>query len=342
MNLQASIAGSATRRSRIGFLGVGWIGRNRMKAMINTGLIDAAVIADVSSDVTKAAQELAPTARLENSFEALLEHDLDAVVIATPSAQHAEQSIQALERGLAVFCQKPLGRTASEVALVVDAARRADRLLGVDLSYRYTDGMRQVRNLIRTGELGSIFAADMIFHNAYGPDKPWFYDKAISGGGCVIDLGVHLVDLALWALDFPMVRKIESAIFDNGHPLVDDGHRVEDYANATIELETGAIIRIACSWRLHAGCDARIQATFHGTQGSAEMRNVNGSFYDFVTERFEGTQTQVLSSPPEEWSGRAASDWAGKLAAGAGFDPACERLIDVAAILDQIYLRAAG
>jgi predicted dehydrogenase len=48
-----------------------------------------------------------------------------------------------------------------------------------------------------------VFAVDLVFHNAYGPDKPWFYDPELSGGGCVMDLGVHLVDLALWSLDFP-------------------------------------------------------------------------------------------------------------------------------------------
>jgi len=81
-------------------------------------------------------------------------------VIATPSALHAEQSFRALERGAAVFCQKPLGRTAAEARSVVDAARAADRLLAVDLSYRFTDGMRRIREVVRSGELGRLFAGE--------------------------------------------------------------------------------------------------------------------------------------------------------------------------------------
>ena len=77
----------------------------------------------------------------------------------------------------------------------MDAAREADRLLGVDLSYRHTEAVRRIKALIDDGRLGDIFAADLVFHNAYGPGKPWFFDKNQSGGGCVIDLGVHLVDL---------------------------------------------------------------------------------------------------------------------------------------------------
>ena len=72
------------------------------------------------------------------------------------------------------------------------AARQSNRLLAVDLSYRFTEAMRQVRNSVQSGALGRIFAVDLVFHNAYGPDKAWFRDPILSGGGCVMDLGVHL------------------------------------------------------------------------------------------------------------------------------------------------------
>jgi predicted dehydrogenase len=190
-------------RPRLGFLGTGWIGRHRMAAILETGLVDVAAVADPSPEMAAEALKLAPGAAHVDGLDALLDAGLDGVVIATPSALHAEQSITALERGAAVFCQKPLGRSAAEVRAVVDAARAADRLLAVDLSYRFTAGMAEIRPLLQGGELGRLYACDLVFHNAYGPDKPWFYDPVLSGGGCVMDLGVHLVDLALWALDFP-------------------------------------------------------------------------------------------------------------------------------------------
>jgi hypothetical protein len=82
-----------------------------------------------------------------------------------------------------------------------------------------------------------------------------------------------------------------------------------------------------------------ISAAFHGTQGGAALRNVNGSFYDFVAERYRGTARETLASPPDEWGGRAAADWAVRLAAGEQFDPEVERLVDVARVLDRIYGR---
>ena len=274
------------RKPRLGFVGVGWIGLNRMKATLAAGEVEASIIVEPSDDAAAQALALAPGARRADSFEAALAADLDALVIATPSALHAAQAHAALERGLCVFCQKPLGRTAAETRTVVDAARRANRLLAVDLSYRWTTGMRRIRELIRSGEFGRVFATDLTFHNAYGPDKPWFYDPAQSGGGCVMDLGVHLVDLALWALDFPEVEDVTAQLFAAGARLVRDASVAEDYAIAHIGFRGGASVRLACSWRLQAGRDAIIEASFYGEYGGASMRNVEGSFYNFVAERF--------------------------------------------------------
>jgi predicted dehydrogenase len=234
-----------------------------------------------------------------------------------------------------VFCQKPLGRNASEVASVVRAAQSANRLLGVDLSYRFTEAMRIIREKINAGEIGSVYACDLVFHNAYGPDKAWFYDQNLSGGGCVIDLGIHLVDLALWALGFPRVAGVSSSLFAKGKPL--QFGQVEDYATAILRLESNAAVHIACSWHLPAGCDAIISAAFYGTKGGLSFRNVNGSFYDFVAEQFHGTSRTVLTTPPDSWGGRAAVAWADQLGKNRGFDPDLIHVIDVAKALDSIY-----
>jgi predicted dehydrogenase len=330
---------ASTARPRLGFLGVGWIGRHRMQAILEAGAAGAAAIADPSPETAAEAGRLAPEARLVSTLDEILDCGVDGVVIATPSALHSEQAIRALERGVAVFCQKPLGRTEAEARAAVDAARRADRLLAVDLSYRFTEGMRRIREAVRSGALGRVYAVDLVFHNAYGPDKPWFYDPALSGGGCVMDLGVHLVDLALWALDFPGVADVSSRLFAGGEPLRDPRAQVEDYAVATLDLDTRTAVRLACSWRLQAGCDAMISASFYGTEGGAALRNLNGSFYDFAAELFRGTGRETLASPPDAWGGRAAVDWAGRLAAGRRFDEGAQRLVEVARVLDRIYGR---
>jgi predicted dehydrogenase len=324
-------------RPRLGFLGVGWIGRNRLRALVDGGWAEAAAIADLAPTVRDAVADELPGAVAVDSLDELLELPLDGIVIATPSALHAEQAVAALERGLPVFCQKPLGRNASETARVVDAARRHNLPLGVDLSYRHTRAMQVIAEHVRAGGLGRVHAIRLTFHNAYGPDRPWFYRKCDAGGGCVIDLGTHLVDLAAWLLKFPPLTKVCSRLTHEGVPIRGAADVCEDYAVALLEFADGCVVQLACSWRAPAGRDAVIDATFHGTRGGATMRNVDGSFYDFVAEFHDSTNTTMHAKPPDAWGGRAAIDWAQRLQAGHGFDPAADEFIRVAEIIDAIY-----
>lgn len=326
----------AARPLQLGFLGVGWIGLARMKALLGTGLAEAAAIVDTNTEMVAQAQAFASGAEVFDSLDAMLDRGVDAVVIATPSALHAEQSIRALDAGVAVFCQKPLGRSAAEVAAVVEAARRNDLPLGLDLSYRHTAAMRHIRGLMTDGALGKVHTIDLVFHNGYGPDKPWFHDRRLSGGGCLMDLGVHLVDLALWSQDFPQVASAAGHFKWAGEPWNGSDASVEDLAVATMVTQDGTLIRLACSWNLNVGRDAEISATFHGTRAAARFANVGGSFYDFTAEVLTGTTATTPVSGPDDWGGRAALHWLGKVQAG-GFDADCLQFTAVADALDRIY-----
>jgi predicted dehydrogenase len=307
---------SATTRARLGFLGAGWIGRKRMDAVVAADRCDAVAVADPALEGCL------------DSLDELLELELDGIVIATPSALHAEQAIAALEHGLAVFCQKPLGRDAAESEAVVAAARAADRLLGVDLTYRESDALRACREYVSEGEIGDVYAVDAAFHNAYGPAKEWFYDPALAGGGCVIDLGVHLVDLVRWVLDFPCVAGVTARALHHGD------RPVEDYAVATLDLSTGAVATLACSWNLPVGRAADFRLTFYGTSGSLRVANAGDSYTALSCELARGTTSERLVEPYEGWEGRSLCTWAARLAAGEGYDPAVEELVETARVLD--------
>src|SRR5436309_2887347 len=88
---------------------------------------------------------------------------------------------------------------------------------GASTSFRRSDALLRCRELVAGGEIGEIYAVDACFHNAYGPDKEWFYDPHLSGGGCVIDLGVHIVDLVRWVLDFPDAVAVHARVLHHGY-----------------------------------------------------------------------------------------------------------------------------
>jgi predicted dehydrogenase len=310
-----------------------------MQMAVESGMADVALISDPSADCVSEALKLAPASKTSSVFDDAVNNEtVDGVVIATPSALHMRQAVAAFEAGKAVFCQKPLGRNAEEVSAVVAAAKKANRLLGADFSYRYTAAFGAILPIIQSGELGKIFAVDLKFHNAYGPDKPWFYDKKLSGGGCVLDLGIHLIDLLLFALDFPEVEKVNSQLFSKGAALKGND-AVEDYANVQLQLANDINAQLACSWNLHAGCEAVIEASFYGTNGGVTIKNVNGSFYDFEGVRYWGTRSETLVQPPDAWGGRALLTWIEQLSVNPNFNAEAENFVASAAVLDRIYDR---
>ncbi|HYE62212.1 MAG TPA: Gfo/Idh/MocA family oxidoreductase [Phycisphaerales bacterium] len=337
----AEVTGDATSRQvripRLGFLGLGWIGRRRLRTLVESGAAPVAALSDCSAASLAEAATIAPEAATALAIEELLEERLDGIVIATPSGLHAEQCLKALERGVAVFCQKPLARNAAETRRIIDAARTADRLLGIDFSYRHVEAFARPLSIVQAGELGDIYAVDLTFHNAYGPDKGWCKDRALAGGGCLIDLGVHLVDYALLVLGNPEVREVWARLVSQGVALSDHEHQVEDYAVGQFTTARGATVRLACSWWASIGQGAIIEAVFHGTRGAVRVSNVNGSFFDFRCERMHGDKREVLVEPPDAWEGRALVAWARQLARNPRYDPSVESAVRVAEVLDRMY-----
>jgi predicted dehydrogenase len=326
-------------KPKLSFAGVGWIGRHRMKAASESKLAEIVSISDPSTECVSEALKLSPSSKAVPNFEdSITDPDVDGIVIATPSALHMKQAVMAFEHNKAVFCQKPLGRNAEEVSAVVAAARKANKLLGADFSYRYTAAFQAIHKVIQSGELGQIFAVDLKFHNAYGPDKPWFYDMKLSGGGCVLDLGIHLIDLMMVALDFPEVNVLSSSLYAKGVPCKGK-NEVEDYATVIMELEDDVNAQLSCSWNLQAGKEAVIEASFYGTKGGAALKNVNGSFYDFSALRYWGTKTETLVEPPDEWGGRALINWIQQLSESADYNSEADNYIKSAPVLDWIYGR---
>ncbi len=329
---------------RLGFLGVGWIGRQRMQAAQRAGVATVAAIADRDRAAAERAAAAVGCDQVCADLDALLhpgaELDLDGIVIATPTALHARQATSALAAGLPVFCQKPLGRTAAECVEVIEVARRQDLLLGVDMSYRHLTAVQEALARLRAGEIGQPHAAELIFHNAYGPDQEWVRDVELAGGGALIDLGCHLLDLARLFLGDLEAGSVHADLFAAGQRLPVDPGRVEDLALAQLTLDSGQAVRLACSWWLPAGTDAVIEATFVGPGGALRIANIAGSFYDFGAQLIHGRQVQAIAQPPDEWGGRALIAWAVQLETSHRFDAEIEHLVAVARLIDRIYGRS--
>jgi predicted dehydrogenase len=321
---------------RLGFAGLGWIGLKRLQLLSSYGWKGDLFFFDPDEQVSAKVTSTFPKAISEKSFESLLDQDLDGVVIATPSAIHALQTETALNRGCHVFCQKPLGRNLRETERLVFLAQEKNLLLAVDYSYRHTQGIQQIKNLLHNNKIGDVYAVEAVFHNAYGPDKDWYYDKNLSGGGCLMDLGTHMADMLIYLLDVEDISVAFCNLLAKGRQ-IDSDDDVEDFAEAQLRSSEGISIRMACSWKHSVGKDAAIYLRIYGTKGGLEFQNVNGSFYEFKSDLYYQNKSQLLSSGPDQWEGRALCHWVDGIKQGRGFDDDSFELMKAARIIDSIY-----
>lgn len=328
-------------KPRLGFAGLGWIGGQRMQVLAASGSADVAALCEPDEgrlgDACRALQH--PPAVCAR-FEELVEQPLDGIVIATPNALHEQQAAAALERGIAVFVQKPLALSRAGTERLIELAKRQDLPLGVDWSYRWLAGMPELKCRLDAGEIGAITAAELCFHNAYGPDAAWYYDIESSGGGCLLDLGCHLLDLCHWLLGARDPGNVRARCFRNGRGLHPPLAEPEDFVMADIDYGSGLHAHLACSWRASVGRGAAIGCRIFGTEGGAELRNVDGSFYDFEIALNRGDHSELLGAPPDPWPGRALLDWTGRLRDGGGADRDLTPLATTAGVIDEIYGRA--
>ncbi len=325
----------ATTPARLGFVGLGWIGRQRLDSLASQTGVDVVALCDSQPSKLDDAARAYPNAKCTHHLDELLDAGVDGVVIATPNGAHAAQALHCLHRGAAVFCQKPLATTARDVHQIIAAARAADRLLGIDFSYRHVHGMAELKRRLRDGALGEITSLELTFHNAYGPDKQWCFDPASAGGGCLLDLGVHLLDLALWLQDMPRLELVNATRFTCGQHTQPD--EIEDQAYVELRQANGAVVRIACSWYAQIGCDAVIGMRILGTQGGAHWRNLNGSFYDFEMLACHGAQAETLAHGADAWGPRALAAWSERLARDRRFDREAEEIARSAELIDAVY-----
>jgi predicted dehydrogenase len=199
--------------------------------------------------------------------------------------------------------------------------------------------MPELRTRLQAGEIGDIVAVELAFHDAYGPDADWYYDMDRAGGGCLLDLGCHLLDLSHWLLGARVPTRVQSMCSRNGRRLSKPVNEPEDFAVANIEYDGGTHVHLSCSWRASVGCGAIISARLFGTRGGAEVRNVDGSFDDFEVALHRGTEREVLGAPSDSWSDRALLVWAQALRGHHAVVADTGHLAATANLIDRIYGR---
>ena len=294
---------------RAGVIGLGFAGETHLKAYRALPDVEPVALAGLEVERLKHLGETYDVPNLHESWEELVERDdLDLVSVGAPNYLHAPITIAALESGKHVLCEKPLARSAVEAQAMVDAAVANDRVLHTAFNHRERGDVAILRKHLATGSLGRIYHAKASWMRRRGVPSPgsWFTSKEMAGGGPLIDLGVHMLDLALHLLGEPELVSVTAATYselagrgDWGNAMTGkhgsgNAFEVEDLATAFIRLGGGATLLLEASWATYRQSGDDFGVTLFGTDGGAEMKVHNYAPTETLT-----LYTDVAGAPAE-------------------------------------------
>lgn len=266
---------------KIGVIGTGGIARDRhIPLIIAHERAELAGVYDVNETLAREVASQFDIAYVAPTLEALLEQ-ADAVVICTPNRFHAELTIAALNAGVHVLCEKPMAMTATECDAMIEAANRNARILTIAYHYRFTDVAQAAKIAIGQGAVGvPVVSRVQALRRRKVPGWGVFTNKALQGGGCLIDYGCHVLDLVLWLLDDVKPTEVSgrtyNALSRQPHQLNEWGtfdhttFDVEDHATSYVTFENGASMQFECSWAANIHSD-KLEVSLSGDAGGLQL-----------------------------------------------------------------------
>ncbi len=250
---------------RIAVLGAGSIAQvMHLPLLSRMRGVEVAAIADRDAHTARTIAERFGVPRVATRSAEVLTDDIDAVVVCTPNNRHEAQVRAALRAGKFVLCEKPLALTAAGVRGLLEE-EGADGRLVVAMNQRFRPDAVALRQFVAGGELGDVFYLKAGWLNRYRPrGHTWRDRKATAGGGAFMDLGLQVLDLAMWTLGYPQPERISAHMYARA------GSEVEDAAVVVLRLADDRMINLECTWNLPAKRDRQFLHVM-GTAGSGSL-----------------------------------------------------------------------
>jgi predicted dehydrogenase len=273
------------KKLKIGVIGAGSISEVHFNAYKNNPEVEIYAVCDLNEQRAKEKAGTYGASRIFIDYRELLAlPEIDAVSICTWNNSHAEISIAALNAGKHVLVEKPLCQTVEQALQVEEAVKKNGKVLQVGFVRRYGTNTQILKEFIDDGQLGEIYYAKATCLRRLGNPGGWFADKERSGGGPLIDLGVHVIDICWYLMGKPKVKSISGNTYNklgnranvknlSFYKAADynaDLNSVEDCANALIRFENGASLMVDVSFTLHAKED-ELKVELYGDKGGAEL-----------------------------------------------------------------------
>lgn len=291
---------------KLGLIGTGAIAQLHISEIRKYGEFDVVAGCDILPDRVEEFCRKWEIPRHYTGYNEMLDAEsLDAVMVMTPNCAHCAPSVAALERDISVYCEKPMAMTVEEAEQMVAADRTSKATLTVGQQWRFSPQGQFIHKSQVAGDLGDVYFARTFVHRRGG--VPWwggFHRMEKSGGGALIDIGVHMIDLALWLMGSPQPVEVMGSTVAKIGPRVDGvrpnqdadlAHEfdVDDFASAYVRMDNGATMAVECSWAANRGPHQERNVEVYGDIGGATFEPLtvytarHGQFVDLTPRHFE-------------------------------------------------------
>ena len=337
---------------RVGMIGAGAIANDHCNNINRYPGAEVVAVADLSRERgAELKKKFSSIGKFYEKWQDLLANpEIDAVAVALPNVLHAPVSLAALRAGKHVLLDKPFALNYGEAREVVAVAKQKRKILMLGMNQRYRQDAQMLRAMIARGELGDIYHAKAYWYRRMGSPKfgTWFVNKKLSGGGCMLDIGVHFLDLALFLADNWKPVSVSGKVYTKfGHRGIGEGgwgksdrnkkltFDVDDFATALIKFSNDMTLELNISWVIHQEQADRNNVQLYGTEAGAELAPLKLFRHAKKTGEYEVVAPQNVKIP-HRYENRQAN-W---LDAIVGKDkPLCSvaQSLVVQKILDGIY-----
>jgi predicted dehydrogenase len=311
-----------SKKLRVAIIGCGGIANGKhLPSLKKLEQVEMVAFCDIEiKKAEKAAIEYGtPEAAVYKNYKQLLEDEsIDVVHVLTPNISHAEISIASMEAGKHVMCEKPMAKSSEEAKLMVETAERTGKKLTIGYNNRFRPDSQYLHNVCKQGDLGEVYyaRAHAIRRRAV-PTWGVFLDEEKQGGGPLIDIGTHALDLTLWMMDNYKPKSVMGTTYHKlgqkkdaanaWGPWDPEKFTVEDSAFGFITMENGATIVLESSWALNTLDIDEAKCSLSGTEGGADMKDglrINGENFS----KLYTTNVELGAGGVAFYDGKAESD----------------------------------
>lgn len=291
---------------RVGFIGCGWIVEHaHIPAFKKINGVKINSLFDIDIERASRLGEQYDIPCVYNNLSEFFSSCIDAVIVATPNNTHFQYSLQALQHGLHVICEKPIAVCSDEVKVLIDTATKVNKLYIPGFVNRFRYDMIKIRELIQSGKIGEVTSVEAGWLRRSGIPRPgtWFTNKALSGGGVLIDLGSHILDLCLMIIgDKQPLKQLLTVFGPNGKEEQFNAQwfvsnyseelpiDVENTVVGRVEFERDTLLEVKLSWSSEINGDCTYFA-IHGTRGSIKLKTLFG----FSNDRLWDEDSMIVS-----------------------------------------------